>query len=63
MEGLSTLEVIIAVIIGMSIFELLYFLLSYFIKEKEEVEKDYQHYKDYINSISTASAVDPNKED
>ena len=63
MEVLNILEVIIGVIIGLSIFELFMFILNIFMEEKQNLEKEYDQYHEYVNSNTVAKATDPNKED
>lgn len=63
MEVVSILEVIIGVIIGLSIFEICTFLLSVIMEEKQNLEKEYDQYHEYVNSNTVAKATDPNKED
>ena len=63
MEVLNILEVTIGVIIGLSIFELCMFILNIFKEEKQNLDKEYDQYKEYINSTTVAKATDLNKED
>ena len=49
--------------IGLSIFEICTFLLSVIMEEKQNLEKEYDQYHEYVNSNTVAKATDPNKED
>jgi hypothetical protein len=63
MEGISLLVVIIGSLVGVSVYELLLWLVSYFLRDigKQKVDQEFKDYLQHINSKSVSEETLKNK--